>query len=163
MSEPAALLSPLWYRLAHMKPQLRSGVRVARQRARGQTWYLLSDPLSGRHHRFNEGAYKLVALCNGQRSIDEVWALRVDAEGDAAPTQAQAIEVFAQAFGANLFVGSVTPDARAIVGAQARQRACASAAHSTRWPCACRWPTPTPCSNATSRGWPGCSGRPHRP
>ncbi|MCC7152713.1 MAG: hypothetical protein IT501_11945 [Rubrivivax sp.] len=123
MSETTPLLSPLWYRVAHMRPQLRSGVRVARQWVRGQAWYLLSDPLSGRHHRFNEGAYKLVALCNGQRSIDEVWALRVDAEGDAAPTQAQAIEVFAQAFGANLFVGNVAPDARAIVGAHARARA----------------------------------------
>jgi putative peptide zinc metalloprotease protein len=123
MSEAPPLLSPLWYRVAHMKPQLRSGVRVTRQHARGRTWYLLSDPLSGRHHRFNDAAFRLVALCNGQRSIDEIWALRVDAEGDAAPTQAQAIEVFAQAFAANLFVGNVAPDARAVVNAHQRTRA----------------------------------------
>ncbi|MCC7101237.1 MAG: biotin/lipoyl-binding protein [Rubrivivax sp.] len=123
MSETSSLLSPLWYRVAHMKPQLRSGVRVARQHSRGRTWYLLSDPLSGRHHRFNDAAFRLVALCNGQRSIDEIWALRVDAEGDAAPTQAQAIEVFAQAFAANLFVGNVAPDARAVVHAHQRTRA----------------------------------------
>lgn len=122
MSEPPPLLSPLWYRLAHMRPQLRAGVRVTRQHARGQTWYLLSDPLSGRHHRFNEAAYRLVALCDGRRSIDEIWAQRVDAEGDLAPTQAQAIEVFAQAFGANLFVGNVAPDARVVIQAHQRRR-----------------------------------------
>lgn len=123
MSAAESLLSPHWYRVAHMKPQLRSGVRVTRQRLRGETWYVLSDPMSGRHHRFNDAAYKLVALCNGQRTIDEVWAQRVDADGDAAPTQAQAIEVFSRAFAANLFVGDVAPDARAVVGAQARAQA----------------------------------------
>jgi putative peptide zinc metalloprotease protein len=46
----------------------------------------------------------------------------VDADGDDAPTQAQAIEVFAQAFGANLLTGNVSPDANAVMKGQGRRR-----------------------------------------
>ncbi len=119
----ASLLSPHWYRVAYLKPRLRSGVRISRQQVRGHTWYVLTDPVSGRHHRFNGLAYALVAGCDGQLTIDEIWAQRVDAEGDDAPTQAQAIEVFAQAFGANLLGGDVAPDAGGVMKAQGKRRA----------------------------------------
>lgn len=118
MGEP--LLSPDWYRIAHMRPRLRAGVRVSRQQVRGETWFVLSDPVSGRHHRFNDIAYGLIGRCDGQASLDEIWANRVDAEGDNAPSQAETIRVFVQAFGANLFVGDVTPDAAAIVRAHGK-------------------------------------------
>lgn len=119
MTEP--LLSPDWYRVACMRPRLRSGVRVSRQRVRGEHWYLLSDPVSGRHHRFNDIAYRLIAGCDGQRTLDEVWATRAAADGAQAPTQGEAVRVFSQAFSANLFVGDVAPDAAAIVQAQSRR------------------------------------------
>lgn len=121
MSRPS-LLSPHWYRVAYLKPRLRSGVRISRQPVRGQIWYVLTDPVSGRHHRFNGLAYALVAGCDGKHTIDEVWAQRVDADGDDAATQAQAIEVFAKAFGANLLTGEVSPDADAVMKAQRRRR-----------------------------------------
>ena len=114
------LLSPEWYRLAHMRPRLRGGVRVSRQSVRGETWYVLSDPVTGRHHRFNDMAYALVGSCNGQATLDEVWSARVAAEGDDAPSQAETIRIFAQAFAANLFVGDVAPDAAALVRANTR-------------------------------------------
>lgn len=118
MARREPLLSADWYRVAFMRPRLRAGVRISRQRVRGETWYVLTDPVSGRHHRFNDIAYALIASCDGQRTLDEVWAGRVDAEGDRAPSQGEAIRVFSQAFGANLFVGDVAPDAAAIVKAQ---------------------------------------------
>jgi putative peptide zinc metalloprotease protein len=120
MNLPAPLLSPDWYRIAHMRPRLRSGVRVSRQTVRGEAWYVLSDPISGRHHRFNDIAYGLIGSCDGSASIDEIWSARVTAQGDDAPAQAEAIRVFAQAFAANLFVGDIAPDALAIVRAQQR-------------------------------------------
>ena len=114
------LLAQDWYRVAFMRPRLRPGVRVSRQRVRGERWYVLSDPLSGRHHRFNDIAYRLIAACDGERTLDEVWAARAAADGELAPTQGEAVRVFSQAFGANLFVGDVAPDAAAIVKAQTR-------------------------------------------
>ncbi len=116
------LLSPDWYRVAHLRPRLRGGVRVSRQQVRGETWYVLSDPVSGRHHRFNSLAYALVGSCNGESTLDDVWAARVAVEGDAAPSQAEAIRIFAQAFAANLFVGDVAPDVAAIVKTHQREQ-----------------------------------------
>lgn len=113
-----ALLSPDWYRVAHMRPQLRQGVRVSVQPVRGETWFVLTDPLTGRHHRFNDIAYRLINACDGERTLDEVWAARAGVDGDETPTQGEAVRVMAQAFGANLFVGDVAPDAEAIVKAQ---------------------------------------------
>lgn len=114
------LLSPDWYRVAHMRPRLRTGVGVSRQIVRGETWYVLSDPISGRHHRFNDMAYGLIGSCDGNASIDEIWSARVTALGDDAVSQGEAIRVVAQAFAANLFVGDIAPDALAIVRAQQR-------------------------------------------
>jgi putative peptide zinc metalloprotease protein len=118
-----SLLSPHWYRVAYVKPRLKSGVRVSRQAVRGQTWYVLTDPVSGRHHRFDTLAYGLIAACDGARTIDDIWAQRVDALGDDAPTQAEAIEVFSQAFAANLLSGDVAPEAGAVMRAQGKRRA----------------------------------------
>jgi putative peptide zinc metalloprotease protein len=117
-SEP--LLSPDWYRVAQLRPRLRSGVGVSRQQVRGETWFILSDPLSGRHHRFNEVAYGLIASCSGQSTLDEVWSARVVAEGDDAPSQAQVIQIFSQAFAANLFAGSQAADTAALMRAHQR-------------------------------------------
>lgn len=118
-----ALLSPHWYRIAYLKPRVRSGVRVSRQQVRDRIWYVLTDPISGRHHRFDRHAYELIAACDGSVTIDEAWARRVDQLGDDAPTQAQSIEVFAQAFGANLLTGDATPDAEQVMRARRRRDA----------------------------------------
>jgi putative peptide zinc metalloprotease protein len=122
MSARQPLLSRDWYRVAAMRPRLRRGVRVSRQRVRGETWYVLSDPVSGRHHRFNDIAYALIASCDGEVTLDDAWAARVAAEGDAAPSQAETIRIVAQAFAANLLVGNVAPDAAAIIKTQSRRR-----------------------------------------
>ena len=120
MTTREPLLSPDWYRVAHMRPRLRDGVRISRQQVRGETWFVLSDPVSGRHHRFNGIAYALIGSCDGVAMLDEVWAARVDVEGDNAPSQAEAIRVVAQAFAANLFVGDIAPDAASIVKAHVK-------------------------------------------
>lgn len=114
------LQSPDWYRVATLRPRLRAGVRVARQQQRGETWHVLSDPVSGRHHRFNDLAYGIVGSCDGRATLDEIWAARVDAEGEHAPTQAETIRILAQAFAANLLVADVAPDAAALIRSHAK-------------------------------------------
>ena len=59
------LLSPNWFRVADLRLQLRPGVQVSVQRVRGQTWTLLTDPVSGRHHRFNAAAQALLPRVEG--------------------------------------------------------------------------------------------------
>ncbi len=118
----ASFLSPQWYRVAYLKPRLRAGVRVSRHTVRGQVWYVLTDPISRKHHRLDGRAYALISSCDGDLTIDDIWARRVDTAGDDAPTQNEAMEVFAQAFAANLLSGDVAADARAQMRAQRRSQ-----------------------------------------
>lgn len=114
------LLSPDWYRVAGLRPQLRPGIAVTQQQVRGEAWHLFTDPASGQHHRFNHAAQQLLGACDGRRTVDAVWTDLVDRLGDAAPTQGEALGLLAQAFGANLMVGDLPPDAAALL--QRRQQ-----------------------------------------
>ncbi len=118
----APLLSADWYRVSFMRPRLRAGVRVTHQMVRGEAWRVAQDTLSGRQLRFNRVAWMLVAGCDGRRTLDDIWSALVDAEGDAAPTQAEAIDIIGQAYGGHLLLGDIPPDAAAIVRVRSRDR-----------------------------------------
>src|SRR6185436_13438813 len=45
------LLSPSWYRVADLRPRLRSHARIHRHEYRGDRWYVLEDRISRRSHR----------------------------------------------------------------------------------------------------------------
>lgn len=115
------MLSPHWYRVGGSRLRLRAGVRVARHKVRGETWIVLTDPVSGQHHRFDGQAWALLAGCDGVRTLDEVWAAR--AQADLAPTQEQALHIVSQAFAANLLLGDVPPEADAVMRTHRRERA----------------------------------------
>src|SRR5260370_16762836 len=67
--------SPSWYRVASLKPRLRSHARILRQHFRGQLWYVLQDPASGRFHRFTPAAYLLISLMHGSTTVRHIWHL----------------------------------------------------------------------------------------
>lgn len=118
----AELHSPDWYRVGGLKLRLRPGISVSRQVVRGRVWHVLTDPTSGQQHRFNEAAWRLMEALDGELTLDAVWRQRLAEEGDAAPTQPEAIRIVAQAYGAKLLLGQVAADARAVVKAQREQR-----------------------------------------
>lgn len=105
-----ALLAPYWYRVAALKPRLRSHVRLHRHEYRGQVWHVFEDRASGRHHRFNAQAWALIALFDGRRSLDEIWALLSREVNDATPTQADIVKLLGQLHAADLLLADVTPD-----------------------------------------------------
>ena len=119
----APLLSPDWYKVSFLRPRLRAGMRVTRQIVRGQAWHVVTDPLSGHHHRFNAMAWQLVASCDGRRTLDEVWSALVDLAGNDAPTQGEAIDIVGRAFNGHLLMGDMPPDAAAVVRVSNRRRA----------------------------------------
>jgi len=104
------LLSGVWYRVADLRPRLRSHVRVNRHQYRGERWYVLADRISRRSHRVNPAAYFLVGLLNGRRRMQEVWDAAVERFGDEAPTQDDAIRLLGQLHAADLLQCDVTPD-----------------------------------------------------
>src|SRR5467141_4068101 len=106
----APLLSNSWYRVAGLRPRLRSHARLHRHRYRGEVWYLLQDPGSGRVHRFTPAARTIIAAMDGERSVEDIWALVGARLGEAAPTQDEMIQLLGQLHAADLLQSDVTPD-----------------------------------------------------
>ena len=104
------LLSSSWYRVAELRPRLRSHVRIHRHHYRGELWYVLEDRVSRRMHRFNAVAHYLIGLMNGRRTVQEIWDAAIDRFGDDAPTQDETIRLLGQLHAAEVLQSEVTPD-----------------------------------------------------
>ena len=102
--------SPMWYRVADLRPQLRRECEFHTHVYRGVPWHVLHDHASGRVHRFTAPAHFLIRLMNGKYSVDELWQRAEDEYGDAAPTQQEMLELLAQLHGADLLRSNVPPD-----------------------------------------------------
>ena len=104
------LLSPSWYRVADLRPRLRSHARIHRHEYRGERWYVLEDRISRRTHRFTPGAYYMIGLMDGNRSMDTIWDAAVKRLGDDVPTQDEMIQMLGQLHVADILQCEVTPD-----------------------------------------------------
>ena len=104
------LLSPSWYRVASLRPRLRSHFRIHRHDYRGGRWYVLQDTLSRRSHRFDTQAYFVVGLMNGTRPLQAIWDAAVERFGDEAPTQDEIIRLVGQLHTADAVQCDVSPD-----------------------------------------------------
>jgi len=106
--------SESWYRVASLRPRLRSALQTYRQHYRGRMWHVLQDPSNNQFFRLNEAAYHFVAMLDGRRTVAEVWQMCNDRLGDAAPTQGEAIQLLGQLYTSNLLMGEVPPDAEGL-------------------------------------------------
>lgn len=106
--------SESWYRIATLKPRLRSTVQIYRQQFRGQIWYVLQDPASNQFSRLSEPAYRFVGLLNGRRSVADAWQACNEQLGDDAPTQGEAIQLLGQLYVFNLLQSELPPDAEGL-------------------------------------------------
>jgi putative peptide zinc metalloprotease protein len=106
--------SSSWYRIADMKPRLRNHARIHRQHFRGQLWYVLQDPASGRFHRFTPAAYLVMSLMNGIRTVRQIWDMACSRLGDDALTQDEIIRLLSQLHQVDVLHGDVPPDAEEV-------------------------------------------------
>ena len=104
------LLSPSWYRVADLRPRLRSHARIHRHEYRGERWYVLEDRISRRTHRFNPVAYYVIGLMDGRRTMQEIWDAAVARFGDDAPSQEDLIRLMGQLHLADVLQCEVSPD-----------------------------------------------------
>ncbi len=116
------LFSSHWYRVASVKLSLRSHVRVYQHVYRGNTWYILRDESSGRHHRFNEAAYNFIKLINGKRSVNEIWEIMQHDQGDDAPTQEEVIQLLGQLHYADHLLAELAPDVQELINRRSKER-----------------------------------------
>ncbi|MBL8383331.1 MAG: hypothetical protein JNM90_09665 [Burkholderiales bacterium] len=108
MSE--TLFSPSWYRVASLKPRIRSHARILRQSFRDQVWFVLQDQAAERSHRFTPAAHHFIGLMDGARTVQEIWDATSAHLGDAAPTQEEAIRLLGQLHAADALLCDVPPD-----------------------------------------------------
>ena len=111
MSANAPLQSSLWYRVAALQPQLLVRARLHRHCYRGELWYLLQDPASGRVHRFTPAVRLILAAMDGRRSVNDLWRLAQRHLGDKAPTQDELIQLLGHLHNSDLLATNVPPDA----------------------------------------------------
>jgi putative peptide zinc metalloprotease protein len=104
------LLSATWYRVAGLRPRLRSHVRIRRHEYRGKRWYVVEDRISRRTHRFNPAAHFIIGLMNGRRSMQQIWDAAVARLGDEVPTQDEVIQLLGQLHNADVMQCEVAPD-----------------------------------------------------
>jgi putative peptide zinc metalloprotease protein len=103
------LQSPLWYRIAAVRPRLRPHVRITRQVFRDEIWYVAEDTAHNRFHRFPSAGHAAIALMDGTRTVDEIWRTLEDL-GEDRPTQYEMIQLLAQLDGADLLASDQRPD-----------------------------------------------------
>ncbi len=103
-------LSPYWYRVASLVPQLKNHVSLTRQNYKEEIWYVLHDPMSNRQHRLSNIHYIAIGLANGSRTVQQIWQLSNKLSGEKAPTQDEIIQLLAQLHTADLLLTDITPD-----------------------------------------------------
>ena len=119
---PEPLFSASWYRVAALRPRLRSHARIHRHTYRGHTWFVLQDFSTGRFHRFSPAAYRVIGLMNGQRAVDEIWRLACEELGDDAPSQDGMVRLLAQLHQADVLQSDITSDTAELFSRQERVR-----------------------------------------
>jgi len=103
--------SESWYRVADLKPRLRSVTQVYRQHYRGQMWYVVRDASNNQFFRINDAAYHFLGLLDGRRTVAQVWDMCNEILGERAPTQGEAIQLLGQLYTANLLQADLPADA----------------------------------------------------
>ncbi len=117
-----SLFSGAWYRVADLKPRIRSHAKIHRHQYRGETWYVLQDLASGRVHRFSPASYLVLGLMDGCRTIQQIWDTALAGLGDDAPTQDEMIQLLGQLHSADILQCDVAPDIAELFQRHERQR-----------------------------------------
>jgi putative peptide zinc metalloprotease protein len=117
------LFSPVWYRVSSLKLALRSHVELHRHNYREQNWYLLEDRSSGRNHRINNAAFHIVALLDGERTMQAVWDIVNARLGDDALTQDEVIQLLSRLYGADLLKTELPPNTSELFERLQREKA----------------------------------------
>ncbi|OPL14111.1 MAG: peptidase M50 [delta proteobacterium MLS_D] len=104
------LYSSSWYRVAGLRPVLRSHAEIHRHTFRDVPWYVLQDHSTGRFHRFTEEAYYLIGLMDGTRTLQEIWEAACLHLGDDMPTQEEVITLLSKLNQADVLRSDTAPD-----------------------------------------------------
>jgi len=104
------LFSQSWYRVADLKPRLRSHVRFTRHTYRGRDWYVLQDASTGRFHRFSPEAYLIIGLLDGKHTLGDIWKTACEKLDDDMPTQDEVVDLLSYLHQSDILQSDTLPD-----------------------------------------------------
>src|SRR2546426_4875888 len=113
MSKP--IFSASWYRVAALKPRLRSHAQIHRHQYRGDTWYVLQDLSMERFVRFSPAAYSVIGLMDGLATVEQIWDAACTRLGADAPTQDEMIQLLSRLYQTDALQCDVAPDTRELL------------------------------------------------
>jgi putative peptide zinc metalloprotease protein len=99
-----------WYRVANLKPRLRTHAEIHRHQYRNQLWYVLQDRQNDRFFRISPAANLILCLMDGKRTMEHIWRLAGERLGRDRPTRADTLRLLAQIHQADLLLASLPPD-----------------------------------------------------
>jgi putative peptide zinc metalloprotease protein len=102
--------SSSWYRVASLKPRLRSHIQVHRHPVGNDVAFLLQDHSLGKFYRFNVHAYDILGRLDGLSTVHDIWEASVVCLGDDAPTQDDIIALLGRLHSVDALQLNVTPD-----------------------------------------------------
>lgn len=105
-----SLFSQSWYRVAELRPRLRTHAQIHRHTYRDSVWYVLQDHSSGRFHRFSPEAYLIIGLLDGKRTVQQIWEAACERLGDDMPTQDEVVSLLSQLHRADVLQSDLPPD-----------------------------------------------------
>jgi putative peptide zinc metalloprotease protein len=109
-----SLYSPSWHHVAELRPRVSAQARFRRHVYRGEIWYVIQNPASGRVHRLTPAAHALVEAMDGTRTTQQVWEAVLAELGDDAPTQDETLWVLGLLYLADVLRCDVPPDTAAL-------------------------------------------------
>ena len=116
MADVSTASSPMWHRIARLKPRMRAHVKLHRHGFRNQVWYVLEDQVAGRYFRFTPEAYRVLNRMDGTRDVETLWhevALESAREDDF--SQDDLVRLLAQLHRAGVLHGNLLPDVEEII------------------------------------------------
>lgn len=93
-----SLFSSQWYRVAKLRPRVRSNVVTHRHYYRRAVWYIVGAKSNKTHLRINASAFFLFTQFDGERTVDSVWQSALAVLNDDAPSQGEVIELLGLLF-----------------------------------------------------------------
>lgn len=121
-SKGQQFLSSHWREVATMRPKLRTQAEIHRHVLRNRVWYVLQDHVTGRFHRLSPELYYIVALMDGNRTVQDIWLASCSHQGENCPTQDEVIQLLGRLHSADVLRGGIAPDLREIAQRSRFQR-----------------------------------------
>lgn len=111
-SEPKAVFSESWHRVANQRLRLRPSVSMRRQRFRGEPWFVARDGFTNTFFRFRPEAYDFVVRLDGTKTVEEVWLGCLERSPETTPSQGEVVSLLAQLYQANLLAADTAADTK---------------------------------------------------